>query len=455
MASSGPASSRTRGLLKATLTLLAGGAFAQLLPLLLGPLLTRLYSPADYGAYQLFASVAINLAVVACARYEFALPLAQDEAEARALWRLCRRILAGVGLLAALGGLGWALVSGQAWPLWLGPAVAVGGALSLVGMAATRAQRFQPLAWARVIQYSGASIAQVLAGWAQAGAQGLILAPVLAQAAATWLLGRGAVPKPPPGGLLPGDVPPGLREVARRHRDFPLLNTPHALLGALQDTLSVALLAATLGPAAAGFWGLALRYLKAPASLVGSAVSQALYPQLAAGVAGPGHGAGRGPTLAGRAAVRQVMGVLALLALPLVVALVALGPWVFEWAFGAAWRDAGVLARALAVYVGAHFVASPLAVVTMAWGAQAWALRLALWGQLLFVVALGLGLHLGGLAGAGWGVSAAMTAYFTWYFWRLATWPVVEDLDPHTPLVEPLKQPPKEPPKQPPADAGA
>ena len=156
-----------------------------------------------------------------------------------------------------------------------------------------------------------------------------------------------------------------------------------------------------------------------------------------------------------RGAVRQVMGVLALLALPLVVALVALGPWVFEWAFGAAWRDAGVLARALAVYVGAHFVASPLAVVTMAWGAQAWALRLALWGQLLFVVALGLGLHLGGLAGAGWGVSAAMTAYFAWYFWRLATWPVVEDVDPHTPLVEPLKQPPKEPPKQPPADAGA
>jgi O-antigen/teichoic acid export membrane protein len=290
LASSGPASSRTRGLLKATLTLLAGGAFAQLLPLLLGPLLTRLYSPADYGAYQLFASVAINLAVVACARYEFALPLAQDEAEARALWRLCRRILAGVSLLAALGGLGWALVSGQAWPLWLGPAVAVGGALSLVGMAATRAQRFQSLAWARVIQYSGASIAQVLAGWAQAGAQGLILAPVLAQAAATWLLGRGAVPKPPTGDLLPG-----LREVARRHRDFPLLNTPHAFLGALQDTLSVALLAATLGPAAAGFWGLALRYLKAPASLVGSAVSQALYPQLAAGgwqgqVAGLGAG---------------------------------------------------------------------------------------------------------------------------------------------------------------------
>jgi O-antigen/teichoic acid export membrane protein len=144
----GPASTGSRGLLKATLTLLAGGAFAQLLPLLLGPLLTRLYTPADYGAYHLFASVAINLAVVACARYEFALPLVQGAGEARALWRLCRRILAVVSGLAALGGLGWAVASGQAWPLWLGPAVAVGGALSLVGMAATRAQRFQPLAWA-------------------------------------------------------------------------------------------------------------------------------------------------------------------------------------------------------------------------------------------------------------------------------------------------------------------
>ncbi|HMX11795.1 MAG TPA: polysaccharide biosynthesis protein, partial [Burkholderiaceae bacterium] len=124
------------------------------------------------------------------------------------------------------------------------------------------------------------------------------------------------------------------------------------------------------------------------------------------------------------AAVRQVMGVLALLALPLVIGLWALGPLAFEWFFGGAWREAGLLARALALYIGAHFVAAPLAVVTMAWGAQAWALRLALWGQLAFVAALALGLQLDGLAGAGWAVSLAMAGYFGWYFWRLATWPL-------------------------------
>jgi len=102
-------------LLRATLTLLAGGALAQALPLLLGPLLTRLYSPQDFGAFHLFAAVATNLAVVACGRYEFALPLARAANEATALRRLCGRILALVALLSALGGLGWAWWSSLGW----------------------------------------------------------------------------------------------------------------------------------------------------------------------------------------------------------------------------------------------------------------------------------------------------------------------------------------------------
>ena len=56
------------GLLRAVLTLVAGGAVAQALPLLLGPWLTRLYSPQQFGIYHLFAAVSANLAVVACAR---------------------------------------------------------------------------------------------------------------------------------------------------------------------------------------------------------------------------------------------------------------------------------------------------------------------------------------------------------------------------------------------------
>ena len=72
----------------AMLTLLGGGALAQLLPLLLGPFITRLFTPEAFGLYTQFATVAAALAVAASLRYEQALPLARTEDEARALLAL-------------------------------------------------------------------------------------------------------------------------------------------------------------------------------------------------------------------------------------------------------------------------------------------------------------------------------------------------------------------------------
>jgi O-antigen/teichoic acid export membrane protein len=399
-----------RGLLQASLTLLAGGAAAQLLPLLIGPLLTRLYAPAEFGVYHLFAAVAANVAVVACARYEFALPLEHDDAGADALRVLCLWLLLATGAVSAVAAGVWAVAVAAGWPLWLPLAVLGWGALSLATLLATRAQRFRALAASRVVQHGGGALAQLFAGWAGLGLAGLIAAPLLAVAACLLLLGL------PLRGLGAAGAA-RLREVARRHRDFPLLNTPHAFSGALQDTLSVALIAGTHGAAAAGFWGLALRYLKAPATLVGSAVSQALYPALATQ-----RGAAGGASPAGRAAVRRVMLVLAAPAVLLVLLLWALAPEAFAWAFGEPWRPAGELAAALALYIGVHFVASPLGVVTMAWQAQGWALKVALLGQGCFLAALAAGLQFGGLPAAGWSVSLAMAAFFGWYFWRLASW---------------------------------
>jgi O-antigen/teichoic acid export membrane protein len=412
-----------RGLLRAVLTLVAGGAIAQALPLLLGPWLTRLYSPQQFGVYHLFAAVSANLAVVACARYEFALPLVGDGADAAALRTLCLRVLAGVTLASALAGAVWFELSGDGWTVWLPLAVGVLGWLSLATLWATRAQAYRALAIARVVQYGGGSLAQAGAALLGAGVQGLIAAPIAAAAAAAAVLrmSRDDGARSAPGRW---------RELARRFRDFPLLNTPHAFMGALQDTVSIGMIAAWQGPMAAGFWGLSLRYLKAPATLVGGAVSQALYPQLAAQGAAADHAANAHAPLRvtreGRAAVRRVMGGLAAIALPLVLLLWAFAPWAFERLFGTDWRGAGELARTLGLYIGVHFVAAPLAVVTLAWGAQAWALRLALVGQVAFVVALAAGLKLGGLPGAGWGVSIAMTLYFGYYFLRLATWPLTE-----------------------------
>ncbi|MDO5623958.1 MAG: oligosaccharide flippase family protein [Pseudomonadota bacterium] len=411
-------------MLRATLTLLTGGALAQLLPLLLGPAIARLFTPEAFGLFTQFTTIAAALAVAASLRLEQALPLALDDADAAALLALTLRLVAGAVLLSVP--LAWALHAAGWLPLpaLLPLAMACSGLLQVLMLWANRAQRFDALAFSRVAQYGGAALGQVLLGWllwqgAAAGREGawvLVLAPMAAQLLAVgWLL------RPAPQGGWRALAPPAtpalrtrMRAVARQHQDFALLNTPHAFLGMLQDALAVTLLIAWSGEAAAGFWGLALRYLKAPATLVGQAVSQALYPRLA--VASPDEA---------QRTVRQVMALMAVPALGLMAVLMLAGPWLFECFFGAAWREAGELARALSPYIAAHFVASPLAVVTMAWDAQRWALRLALVGQALFVAALAVGLHLGGLQGGAWAVSAVMVPYFGWYFWRLARWPQV------------------------------
>jgi O-antigen/teichoic acid export membrane protein len=409
-------------LTRATLTLLTGGALAQLAPLLLGPFIARVFTPEAMGRFTQFATVAATLAVAASLRYEQALPLARDAGQARALLALSARLLALSVLVSAP--LAWALhVAG--WlplPALLPLAVLTAGALQMLTLWANRAQRFHALAVSRVVQYGGAAALQLLLGWAlwqgaaagRADAWALALAPLLAQAlACLWLL------RPAPIGgwraaLTGSGQGEDIRDAARQHKDFALVNTPHAFLGTLQDALAVALLVAWSGEAAAGFWGLALRYLKAPATLIGSAVSQALYPRLAAADAAQG-----------RRVVRQVMALLGGVGLAAMLVLLTAGPWLFERVFGPPWRQAGELARALAPYIAAHLVASPLAVVTMAWRAQRWAFRLALIGQAAFIVALAAGLHLGGLLGGAWAVSAVMVPYFGWYFWRLATWPQV------------------------------
>lgn len=397
------------GLLRATLTLLAGGALAQALPLLLGPWLTRIYSPTEYGHFSLVWTLATNVAVLGCARYEFALPLESDEGEAATLMALCLRVLMAVSAASLLVAASLALWQDLSLAWLLPLAVLAGAASQWLTLWASRAQRFALISGARVLQYGGGALAQVGLGLLQFGAWGLLLGPLLAGMAASVLLARPA----PQGGWLALLKPqPGLAAMARRHRDFPLLNTPHAFAGALQDSLALLILTAWAGDAAAGYWALALRYLKAPAGLVGGALSQALYPRLVA-AATPAEAL---------QTVRRSMAVLAALAVPLAGVLLVWGPELFSWLFGERWHDAGQLARALAPYIALHFIASPLSVATMAWGAQAWALKLALLGQLLFLCGLGVGLAVGGLIGAAWGVSAAMLLYFSYFFWSLATW---------------------------------
>lgn len=116
---------RIKALLKGrfarSVTVLAGGAvLGQAITVLVSPILTRLYSPEDFGVFGVYASILGIVTVIASLRYEYALPLPEDDAIAANILALCFLLLLGMtGLIALLVyGLGdrivaWANVPGS------------------------------------------------------------------------------------------------------------------------------------------------------------------------------------------------------------------------------------------------------------------------------------------------------------------------------------------------------
>lgn len=71
-----------RTIIKNTLTLSTGTAIASFIPILLQPLLRRLYTPEDFGAFAVYLSITGILVVVSTLRYELAVVLPKRDEEA-------------------------------------------------------------------------------------------------------------------------------------------------------------------------------------------------------------------------------------------------------------------------------------------------------------------------------------------------------------------------------------
>ncbi|MBK7683641.1 MAG: hypothetical protein IPJ26_14755 [Bacteroidetes bacterium] len=56
--------------LKNVLVLLTGTGLGQFITLLASPILSRIYSPAEYGVFTLFVSTASMMAAISAARYD-------------------------------------------------------------------------------------------------------------------------------------------------------------------------------------------------------------------------------------------------------------------------------------------------------------------------------------------------------------------------------------------------
>jgi O-antigen/teichoic acid export membrane protein len=330
----------------------AGGtAVAQALLVLASPVLTRLYTPADFGVLVVYVALVSILVTVASLRYELALPLPEEDLEAAGLLLLCVSLVLATTALGALAIhllrfriLAWMGEPGLGPYLWLVPVSTLGAGLYQVfNCWAIRKERYDRIARTRVTQSLTQLGVQLAAGSFGAGAAGLLAGDALGRTNGTrtlamldwrkdWAVLRRV-------GL--GDM----AGAARRYRAFPLYSSFTALLNSCNLRVPGLLLAVAYGPATAGCFALAQRVYALPSSIIGESVAQVFFGESAQ----IREGGSLMPLFAGT--VRRMF----LLGLPVMGVSSLAGWFLFPVVFGAAWKAAGAFVVAIGPMALAQF----------------------------------------------------------------------------------------------------
>lgn len=353
---------------RGVLSIFGGTAGGQLLALVSAPVLSRLYSPSDFGVFTLTSSFVAVIGTIAALRFELAVPLPESERDARGLVALglisTGATFVFTSAVVWLAGGRLALVFDQPhlmpW-LWCVPATsALVGVYLLLNQLAIRHRRYRAIGRRNLLQSVALVATQVGAGAAGLRSGGLILGLAVAQLTSALSLLRGS-------GLRTPDSEAShrlatLQHLARRYRHFPLLLAPSGLLNVMGLQLPVVLIAYWYGSSVAGWVGLTQRVLSLPVMLLGSAIAQVYLAELARAAR---HDFARARQLFSTASRRLLA-----IALPLGLALVLLARFLFERVFGDQWLTSGRYAQALAPSLVAQLVATPVSQTLIVFGRQ-------------------------------------------------------------------------------------
>jgi O-antigen/teichoic acid export membrane protein len=338
--------------------LVSGTAFGQILIIAASPLLTRLYTPADFGVLAVFSAFLGILGAVGSLRYELAIPLAEDDD--RVVNLLGVSLIVAL-LITALTGVttwlwgdmitGWFNAETLRPLLWLLPVglLAVGCTRGLIHWAIRR-QDFGRITRTQISRSIGRVVTQIGIGLATSGPLGLLVGQIVGQSAGITTLGFAFHRRE--GRLLRTLSLGGMARAARRFAKLAMLATGTALLNNAGRFVPALFIAALYGAEVAGWFALAQRILDAPA-LVGTAVARVYLSEA------PRRARDDGPGM--YALFKATSWRLLAFGLLTLGVVVAAGPHLFALVFGSAWLEAGRFAQFLALMALGRLVVEPVA----------------------------------------------------------------------------------------------
>ncbi len=357
---------RSSSFAKDTAVLTLGTAVAQLAAIAAMPVLSRLYTPADFGLLAVFLAVSSIVATAITLRYETSILLPKEEAESVSLLLLSLALAIFFGSI--LGITAWLLpeemreILGLA-PLgsWLPIAALAGTATAVVAVGTAwfnRQRAYIKIAQLRITQ-SGVSAIGGIALGIYGYTSGLLIAQISSMllVSAVVLVSLRA--------MCTQSSKRAMRNVAMKHSVAPKYLLSTSLLDVVTMQLPVLLITAWFSSEAAGQFSMAWKILGLPMALIGGAVGQVFLQRFAQ--VWPDAGSAR-------RLLFKTWKMLALVGVLPTILIMLFGEQLFSWILGGAWSGAGRIAAVIAPMLLAIFVSSPTSGIFLVLGLQKFSL---------------------------------------------------------------------------------
>ena len=364
------------------LTLMTGTTIAQAIPFVFSPIITRIYSPEDFGIYALYFSMLSIVGVIATARYEIAILLPKTDEDAINILILSLGITIFLTFIVSL-----LIVFFKDSILSLFNATDIGNLLYLMPLSilligfynsfnhwSNRHKRFNNISNSYIAQSVGAGFGQI--GFGISGIYGgMILGNIIGSIFSTLVVIKFFFKNDTK--LIEYVDKNKVIEQMKIYKDFPLVNSFHILSDVAKRSLSVILILTYFSSTVLGFYALSLRVLQTPLGIIGSSFGQVLYQRF---------NTAKDHDESIYEIAKSVIIKLMLFALPIFITLYFIAPELFAFVFGEKWRVAGVYTQMLTPYLFMNFLISPISQIPIILNKQKKSFYLSLLGNILFIL---------------------------------------------------------------------
>jgi len=342
---------------KNVLTIFSGASISQIIPFIISPILTRIYSPDDFGLLALFVSVFSIISIISTLQYEAAIVLPKKDEIAINLVALCFIITIIVSLLTLLTVITFnAKITGwlgnnnlSIWLYFIPIPIFLTGVFNTLNNWASRKKQFKRIAFRNISQSTATGGSKVLFGFLKLTNIGLIVGTLIGQFTSTYVLAWLTFKDDKK--ILKNIKKEKILAAAKEYRNFPKYVAWQGFFDMFNSSGTNFIISAFWGTHILGLYSFSLGIMQKPLSLIGSSVAQVYYQK-----ASEDYNQGKNIW----AITKKLIFRLSLISIFIFTPVAIGGPKLFSFVFGEEWLSAGIYARILIPWLMVRFIGSPI-----------------------------------------------------------------------------------------------